>query len=83
MFCAMTLKPLSLGSMSWVATYLHIVGKLRAAGLKSCVVFVSSNKNDYAAENGSTLKPDLATEFAALGIEYAPNLGAAKHLLGV
>ncbi|CAO3456096.1 hypothetical protein [Azospirillum argentinense] len=66
-----------------VETYLDVVGALRGAGLQSKVVFVSSNKKDYAGETGSALKPDLATDFAPLSIEYAPNMGAAKHLLGL
>jgi len=65
-----------------IETYLDIIGKLRAAGLNSKIVFVSSNTRDYAGEPGTTLKADLAQEFAKLDIEYAPNLAAAKHLLG-
>ena len=66
-----------------IETYLDVVGALRATGLQSKVVFVSSNKKDYAGETGSTLRPDLAADFAPLGMEYAPNMGAAKHLLGL
>jgi len=66
-----------------IETYLDVVGSLRSAGLKSKVVFVSSNKKDYAVETGSTLRPDLAADFDPLGMEYAPNMAAAKHLLGV
>jgi hypothetical protein len=51
--------------------------------LESKIVFVSPNTKDYAGEPGTALKPDLAQEFATLGMEYAPNLAAAKHLLGV
>lgn len=65
-----------------IETYLDDVRDLRAAGLTSKIVFVSSNTKDYVGESGSHLKPDLAEEFAALGLQYAPNLGAAKHLLG-
>ena len=66
-----------------IETYLDVVGELRAADLGSKIVFVSSNTKDYAGELGTILKLDLAQEFAALGIEYAPNLAAAKHLLGL
>jgi hypothetical protein len=66
-----------------IETYLDAVGELRAAGLESKIVFVSPNTKDYAGEPGRALKPDLAQEFATLGMEYAPNLAAAKHLLGM
>ncbi|MCP2221701.1 PIN domain-containing protein [Bradyrhizobium elkanii] len=66
-----------------IETYLDAVGELRRAGLTSPVVFASSNIKDYAGESGSALRTDLAAEFTALGMEYAPNLSAAKHFLGL
>ncbi len=66
-----------------IETYLDIAGRLRAAGLLSKIVYVSSNTKDYAEGPGVELKPDLAQEFAGLGVEYAPNLAAAKHQLGL
>lgn len=66
-----------------IETYLEAAAKLRSARLTQPIVFVSSNVKDYAGENGSVLKPDLAAEFGALGMEYAPNLSAAKHHLGL
>lgn len=66
-----------------VETYLDVIGALRAAGLQSKVVFVSSNKNDYVGEAGSALKSDLASDFAPFDINYALNMGSAKHLLGL
>jgi hypothetical protein len=66
-----------------IETYLDTVSKLRTAGLASKIVFVSSNTNDYAGEPGTALKADLAHEFMSLNVEYAPNLAAAKHLLGL
>lgn len=66
-----------------IETYLEAAAELRAGGLTAPIVFVSSNVRDYAGETGSKLKPDLAAEFANLGLEYAPNLSAAKHLLGL
>ena len=66
-----------------IETYLDTVTKLRAAGLASRVVFVFSNTRDYAGETGRALNADLAAEFAILDMEYAPNLAAAKHLLGL
>jgi hypothetical protein len=65
-----------------IETYLDIIATLRSAGLRTPIVFASSNTKDYAQENSSRLKSDLAAEFTALNIEYAPNLSAAKDLLG-
>ena len=66
-----------------IETYLDIAVKLRTAGFASKIVFVSSNTKDYAGEAGRVLKADLAAEFAGISMEYAPNLAAAKHLLGL
>jgi PIN domain len=66
-----------------IESYLEIVGKLRAGGLRTPIVFVSSNINDYCSETGSALKPDLGSEFTALNMAFAPNLAAAEHLLGL
>ncbi len=66
-----------------IETYLETASDLRAAGLTAKIVFVSSNTRDYAGETGSTLRPDLAGEFATLNMEYAPNLAAARHFLGL
>jgi hypothetical protein len=65
-----------------IETYLDVISSLRAAGLTSKIVFVSSNKDDYSGKAASTLKPDLQKEFSALSIDYAPNMAAAKHFLG-
>jgi len=62
-------------------TYLEVITKNRAAGSVSKIVFVSSNTADYC-ENRSVLKSEIATEFSALSIEYAPNMAAAKYALG-
>ena len=66
-----------------IETYLEIARGLRAGGLAAKIVFVSSNTRDYAGETGSTLRPDLAREFATLNMEYAPNLAAARNFLGL
>jgi len=66
-----------------IESYLDIVSALRAAGLTSTVVFVSSNTRDYAGETGRALKPDMAAEFAKIGMQYVPNLAAAKYSLGL
>jgi hypothetical protein len=81
-------RPLQSGKQSMkecvvIETYLDAVVELRKAGLKSPLVFVFSNIKDYAGETGTVLRPDLAAEFAALDMEYAPNLSAAKHYLGL
>ena len=65
-----------------IETYLDVVRQLRNARLAAPIVFVSSNIKDYAEETGVRLRTDLAEEFAALNLEFAPNLAAAKHLLG-
>lgn len=65
-----------------IESYIDIVSSLRSAGLISKIVFVSSNTKDYAGIGGA-LKPDLREEFAHVEMDYAPNLAAAKHLLGL
>ncbi|MDJ0448820.1 PIN domain-containing protein [Methylocystis sp. JR02] len=66
-----------------IETYLDVVTGLRAAGLSAPIVFVSSNVKDYAEGTGTRLHSDLASEFASLALEFAPNLAAAKHFLGL
>ena len=66
-----------------IETYLDVAARLRAAGLKSKIVFASSNTKDYTGDTRRALRPDLAEEFALLEMEYAPNLAAARHLLGL
>jgi hypothetical protein len=65
-----------------IETYLQCVGQLRAAGHEAPIVFVSSNVTDYM-ENRRALIGDIASEFAALNLGFAPNLPAAKYLLGI
>lgn len=65
-----------------IETYLSAIANLRSAGWKAKAVFVSSNTKDYRGETGANLKPDLAKEFAAIGMEYAADMGTAKFLLG-
>jgi len=66
-----------------IETYLDVVTELRAAGLAARIVFVSSNTKDYMGETGRALNADLAAEFASVDMDYAPNLAAARHLLGL
>ncbi|MCH4024814.1 MAG: PIN domain-containing protein [Acetobacter sp.] len=64
-----------------VETYLSAVDDLRTARMPTNVVFLSSNTKEYRAE-GKTLHPDLVTDFSNINITYAPNMSAAKALLG-
>ena len=66
-----------------IETYLEVVHRLRRGGHVAPIVFASSNVKDYAEKTRSVPKPDLAAEFSALRMEYAPNLAAAKHHLGI
>lgn len=63
-------------------TYLEAVSALRDAGLTTPIVFLSSNTNEYLTE-GRVLKRDIAVEFGAIKLDYAPNMGAAKYALGL
>lgn len=63
-------------------TYLEAAAALRAAGVTAPMVFLSSNTREYVTE-GSVLKPDIVADFAPFGLAYAPNMGAAKHALGL
>ena len=62
-------------------TYLERIRELRENGLTTPVVFVSSNKKDYAETAGVSVRSDIRAEFTKLGLEYAPNMAAAKHFL--
>ncbi len=62
-------------------TYLATVGGLRAHGMASTVVLLSSNTREYLSES-KVLKSDLAPDLTALAIGYAPNMAAAKAMLG-
>jgi len=63
-------------------TYLEAVSALRGAGLATPIVFLSSNTNEYLTE-GRILKPEIAVEFGAINLGYAPNMSAAKYALGL
>lgn len=62
-------------------TYLEVAAELRRVGLVKPIVFLSSNTQEYLAEN-RTLKSDIARDFNPLNIIYASNMNAAKHFLG-
>lgn len=80
------LTPASRGKQSMkdcviLETYLEHIRSLRAGGRTAPAVFVSSNTKDYAAADKTTIKDDIKDEFQSLGLEYAPNMGAARGLL--
>lgn len=62
-------------------TYLEHIRTLRDGGWTATAVFVSSNTRDYAADDRTTVRDDIKHEFESLGLEYAPNMGAARGLL--
>ena len=64
-----------------VETYLEHIRKLRGDGVTAPAVFVSSNTKDYAETGGAIVRDDIRSEFDQLGLEYAPNMAAAKHFL--
>lgn len=66
-----------------IETYLDVAHRLRSAGLGSAMVFLSSNTKDYTGETRQALIGDLAADFLTVGLEYAPNFGSAKHILGL
>lgn len=66
-----------------VEAYIEAASQLRAAGLTAPIVFASSNTKEYFAPNSRHLQSDIAGDLAAVGMEYAPNFGAAKHSLGL
>jgi hypothetical protein len=64
-----------------VEAYIEAASQLRGAGLTAPIVFASSNTKEYFAPNSRHLNVDIAADFAAVSIEYAPNWGATKHSL--
>lgn len=63
-------------------TYLEVVSALRGTGVTTPIVFLSSNTNEYLTEN-KILKPEIAAEFDAINLCYAPNMSVAKNALGL
>ncbi|CAM5784031.1 PIN domain-containing protein [Rhizobacter fulvus] len=66
-----------------IETYLETAQQLRAAGLTSKIVFASSNTKDYCGSGTSHLQADIAADFRAHAIEYAPNFGAIRGCLKI
>jgi hypothetical protein len=65
-----------------IEAYLETASVLRRAGQIKPVVFVSSNTTDFTDRSGA-VPSDLAQDMSKAGLEYQPNLGAAKHALGL
>ena len=63
-------------------TYLDFAGMLRAEGLTTPIVFLSSNTSEYLTDS-KVLKPEIANDFAPLMIDYASDMALAKHQLGL
>ena len=66
-----------------VENYLEITRQLRARGSAQTVVFLSSNSEDYTTASGAKLHPDLASDFAGVGLDFAVNFSMAQFLLSV
>jgi len=64
-------------------TYLALAGQLRSAGFHAPIVFASSNTKEYYAPNTVGLKADIEADLDKVLVEYAPNFGAAKYMLGL
>lgn len=64
-----------------IETYIEHIRSMRDKGRTVTAVFVSSNTNDYASDNKTTVKDDIKDEFESIGLVYAPNMGAARGLL--
>lgn len=64
-----------------VEAYLETAHQLRVAGLRKPIVFASSNTKEYFEPATRHLSADIASDLAVVQMEYAPNFGAAKHLL--
>lgn len=64
-----------------VEAYLETAHQLRSAGLRKPIVFASSNTKEYFEPATRHLPADIASDLAVVQMEYAPNFGAAKHLL--
>ena len=74
----------SLADCVVLETYLEAATELRQRGMKTPIVFLSSNVQDYASPpSRSVLFPDLKSEFDSIGMAYATGHGMAMSLLGL
>ena len=64
-------------------TYLEHIQSLRNEGRGAPAIFVSSNTQDYASEDRTSIKDDIESDFQALNLHFAPNMGAARGILGI
>ena len=80
------ITPAKLGKDSFkdclvVETYLKLAKDIRARGHSATIVFASSNTAEFIERPSSQLYGDIASEFTALGIEYARALHEAAYQL--
>lgn len=66
-----------------VEAYIETASQLRSAGHTAPIVFASSNTKEYYAPNTRHLQNDIAADLSTVALDYAPNFGAAKHILGL
>lgn len=72
----------SLADCVVLETYIEAAAQLRQRGMKTPIVLLSSNVQDYTAPpSRSVLHPDLQSEFNSFGVAYATGFGMAKSLL--
>jgi hypothetical protein len=60
---------------------IELTRRLRDGGLTQPCVFVSSNTSDFAAPSSTNIHPELATDFSAVGLDYAISLEHAERIL--
>lgn len=65
-----------------IEAYLEAADLLRKAGHTRPIIFASSNTRDFY-DSTRRVPPDLAQDLSAVGLEYQPNLGGARHALGL
>ena len=73
----------SLSDCVVLETCLEHLRVLRDNGRVAPAVFVSSKTRDYAAQDRTRIRDDVEDEFRSLNLRYAPNMGAARGLLGL
>ena len=64
-------------------TYLDAAQRLRAAGFRSSIVFVSSNPREYFEPGTSVLKAEIAADLAPGVVDFAVSMAHAKNTLGL
>ena len=66
-----------------VESYLDVATNLRNLGHTADIIFASSNTKEFVSGTSGALNADIASEFAALGIQYSRALHETRHLLGL